>query len=64
MTDHRGGFVEYTRTDGTMGRIAASEIDHITRWEDDKVGGIHSKPGDVINVIDISRVIEQWRRLK
>ena len=64
MTDQRGGFIEYTKKDGSKGRIAASEIDHITRWEGDEGGGIHTKSGDVINVIDVSKVIEQWKRVK
>jgi hypothetical protein len=59
-----GGLVEYTLKDGRKNRIAAGEIDHITRWEDEEIGGIHTKSGDVIKVVDVGRVIEQWSRLK
>jgi len=59
-----GGLVEYALKDGRKKHIAAGEIDHVTRWEDEDIGGIHTKSGDVITVVDVSRVIEQWSRHK
>jgi hypothetical protein len=59
-----GGLVEYALKDGSKSFIAAGEIDHVTRWEDEEIGGIHTKSVEVIKVVDASRVIEQWSRLK
>lgn len=55
------GLIEYTRKDGTKGEIEASKIDHITTWQDGH-GGIHTKEGDAINVIDAFKVIQRWEQ--
>ena len=57
------GFVEYTRPDGSKGVIDASEIERVTWWQDDR-GGIGTRTGEAINVIDASSVARQWEKAR
>jgi hypothetical protein len=51
-------WVEFTTTDGTQRRVPLGQIEMVYKRID--LGTIHTVLGEVIHVVDVSKVLSQW----
>jgi len=61
MDDPDGRWIEFTTPDGRTRRMRVDQIDTVMRANGGDAGVIHTSLGALIRVLDVTRVLKQWR---